>query len=1009
MSPDSPRAYRAGLRLLAAAAAGCTAAAAFAVPAAAVDIPGIEGDPIVENFFPDSVVGGEEAEYGPVIVEFTPATGDEDMPHDVTAKIVFDGGFGDLDFSLNDSCTLADGEYVHCEDHAVDSGYARFGINVSAAADAAAGVFTYNLTVEVDGIEIVSTPGAIELFPPGLERPHQPFIHGDVAASDAAPGSSVAVNPVFLQERPLYETAAAVVVSFGDPFSRIGMDLEGAEAVAGYDNCAEGRWGSDRGVTCVFTDITDAAGTPFTLSDPVAYEVAADAVGPIDTCHCGYTVSTVNAGTLATEYGHITWDPASENLLEIVPAESWDGPGSVEPEYSGEITFDTTANPYDLAVENLPVTGVIGDRTTLTAVVANNGPASAPLRLDYHGSYSVRVQLPTGTELVNVDAQDTEAWQCLEEDDLGWAYEDAAGTTELDHFDLVCYVDRLGTGESLGLDFTVDITAANGTPGLIEVAGEYRGSEHLDGDTANNLATIENQASEILYDYNDDGYSDLLAVRKSDGALRFYAGTSTGTYQAAVTAGTGWGRMDIVMAGDLTGDGRSDFLARDTKTGVLYTYPGNGKGGHGTRITVGTGWNGMGQIAVGNFDGVGALDVFATSFADDKLYYYPGKGNGTFGARQLADDEWEDMDVITNLGDVNGDGFDEIVARWNDYGYYYLFDGYTGEFTEIDPALGDALASRRYTQVVGVGDHDLDGYPDLASVDSRTGQLLLHSFDEHYTPIHDGEIIGASGWGAMRLPVLQLDQVYDLDSTGTSDIVALRKSDSDVFFYPGTGTGLGARVQIGNDWKGANLFSTAGDVTGDGFGDLLVRYSSGQLFIAVGNSGGFVSEWIEVGPGWNAMSTISGGQDFNSDGKADILAVQPSNGTMYFYPGKGDGKFGARVAIGPGWNAMKEVTAVGDLDHDGHADMLAVTSSDGCLYFYGGTGAGTFKSRVKIGCGWGAMDAITGVGDFNRDGHVDWAARRKSDGNLFVYYGNGAGNHGTKLQLGTGWNAMNLA
>ena len=35
MSPDTPRARRAGLRLLAAAAAGCTAAAAFAAPASA--------------------------------------------------------------------------------------------------------------------------------------------------------------------------------------------------------------------------------------------------------------------------------------------------------------------------------------------------------------------------------------------------------------------------------------------------------------------------------------------------------------------------------------------------------------------------------------------------------------------------------------------------------------------------------------------------------------------------------------------------------------------------------------------------------------------------------------------------------------------------------------------------------------------------------------------------------------------------------------------------------------
>ena len=495
-------------------------------------------------------------------------------------------------------------------------------------------------------------------------------------------------------------------------------------------------------------------------------------------------------------------------------------------------------------------------------------------------------------------------------------------------------------------------------------------------------------------------------MRKSDGALRFYAGTSAGTYQAAVTVGTGWGRMDIVMAGDLTGDGISDFVARDTKAGILYTYPGNGNGGHGTRISNGTGWNGMGQVAIGNFDGEGALDLFATRFADDKLYYYPGLGNGKFGSRVALGEEWESMDVITTLGDVDGDGFDEIVTRWNGNGYYYLYDGYTGEFTEIDPALGDALATRRYTQTVGIGDHDLDGYPDLASVDSRTSQLLMHSYDENHVPIHDGEVIGSSGWGGVRLPVLQLDQVYDLDSSGTSDIVAQRSSDSDVFFYPGTGSGLGARVLVGDNWNALNLVTTGGDLNGDGFGDLLLRNTAGNLFVAAGNSGGFIMDSIEVGPGWNAMSNITGGHDYNSDGKTDLIALQSSNGYLYLYPGKGDGTFGARNQIGSGWNGMRELSSVGDLDHDGHADMIAVRNSDGCLYFYGGRGDGTFKPLVKVGCGWGSYDQITGVGDFNRDGHIDWAARRKADGNLFVYYGDGAGNHGTTLLIGPGWNTM---
>ncbi|GAA2125502.1 FG-GAP repeat domain-containing protein [Glycomyces algeriensis] len=49
------------------------------------------------------------------------------------------------------------------------------------------------------------------------------------------------------------------------------------------------------------------------------------------------------------------------------------------------------------------------------------------------------------------------------------------------------------------------------------------------------------------------------------------------------------------------------------------------------------------------------------------------------------------------------------------------------------------------------------------------------------------------------------------------------------------------------------------------------------------------------------------------------------------------------------------------------------------------------------------------MGDFNRDGHVDWMARRKSDGVVFLYPGDGAGNHTARRTFGTGWNSMTIA
>jgi hypothetical protein len=117
---------------------------------------------------------------------------------------------------------------------------------------------------------------------------------------------------------------------------------------------------------------------------------------------------------------------------------------------------------------------------------------------------------------------------------------------------------------------------------------------------------------------------------------------------------------------------------------------------------------------------------------------------------------------------------------------------------------------------------------------------------------------------------------------------------------------------------------------------------------------------------------------------------------------------GTRVKIGTGWNAMREITAAGDLDHDGHADVLAIRSSDNCMYFYGGRADGTLKPGVKTSCNWVGYDMVASVGDFNSDGHGDWTARRKSDGALFLYRGNAAGGYASRVQIGTGWNSMNI-
>jgi hypothetical protein len=518
-------------------------------------------------------------------------------------------------------------------------------------------------------------------------------------------------------------------------------------------------------------------------------------------------------------------------------------------------------------------------------------------------------------------------------------------------------------------------------------------------------------------DFNGDGMNDLAAVYTSEDMLTLNLGDGEGDFTFTYGWSPGWGSLDLALGGDLTGDGKADLLARNARTGTLYTYPGDGKGGFGSRITVGPGWNTMGAFtSAGDFNGDRKMDLYAVGRADGKLYFYPGLGNGKFGARSLVGSGWGPVDALVAVGDLDDDGSADLLAHDSRTGQYYLYKGdgtgSLGGRVTIAASL-DGSGSDRYSQIMAVGNLDGDGKDDLVALNARTGALELHSLNGNGSPVHQGRAIENTWdltWGGYRLAAVNEERAYDYNGNGSSDLIA-RAAAGTTYFYPGNGSGgFGARVSWGTALKDMTLIATAGDMNSDGFSDVLARTSGGALYLYPGTGSGGLNTAgrITIGTGWNAMSSIVGGHDYNSDGKADVLAADSSNGYLWFYPGKGDGTVGPKVRIGTGWNSMREITAAGDLDHDGRPDILAIRSSDNCMYFYGGRGNGTLKTGVKTSCNWNGYDMVAAVGDFNSDGHADWIARRKSDGALFLYRGNGAGGYSARSQIGTGWNSMNI-
>ncbi|GAA1359381.1 VCBS repeat-containing protein [Streptomyces beijiangensis] len=73
---------------------------------------------------------------------------------------------------------------------------------------------------------------------------------------------------------------------------------------------------------------------------------------------------------------------------------------------------------------------------------------------------------------------------------------------------------------------------------------------------------------------------------------------------------------------------------------------------------------------------------------------------------------------------------------------------------------------------------------------------------------------------------------------------------------------------------------------------------------------------------------------------------------MYFYAGRSDGKFAARVKVFSNWGtSYNAIVGVGDATGDGKADLV-VRDSAGRLYRSDGNGKGSFGGRVQIATGW---------------------------------------------------------
>ncbi len=460
-------------------------------------------------------------------------------------------------------------------------------------------------------------------------------------------------------------------------------------------------------------------------------------------------------------------------------------------------------------------------------------------------------------------------------------------------------------------------------------------------------------------DLNGDGNRDIIAS-KADGSLLFVSGTGTG-YGAVWRLRASWASSVLqAAAGDFDGDRIPDMFTT-TKTGALLLWRGDHTGELREGVQVGSGWGVM-NLIVGGTDqtGDGHTDLIARD-SSGNLWLYPGTGTGGFGGRISLGSGWNVMATVSVPGDFDGDGRADVLAS-DRGGAMWLYRGITGGTVTNGPLIGS-------------------GWNAMSSV---------------------------SGPGAKAgQPRPFLPGAGDVDSDGDADVVA-STPDGRLAVYDGNGQGgWGGAGYVRTDWQGQKKMIPLGDFDGNGTRDLGSVDTGGRFLLWSGDGNGGFASPKQIGSGWNPDALFIGGLDFDGDRRTDVL-TRAANGDLLMYRGNGAGGWatGSAQWIGSGWGSVDTALYAGDFDRDGRGDILARRPSDGTLWLYP-TETGYWGTPRQIGSGWNTVGQVISPGDFSGDGSPDLLARR-ADGTLVLYRGDGRGGWGAVSVIGSGWSAFAL-
>jgi hypothetical protein len=413
---------------------------------------------------------------------------------------------------------------------------------------------------------------------------------------------------------------------------------------------------------------------------------------------------------------------------------------------------------------------------------------------------------------------------------------------------------------------------------------------------------------------------------------------------------------------------------------------------------------------------------------------------------------------VASAGDVNGDGFGDVIVGADFYdngqtreGRVFLYLGSAQGLSDIAAWTyeSDQSGANLGHVVETAGDVNGDGYSDVIvsayfyDVDfPNEGRAFV--FHGSATGLPDTPDWTAESGQTDAYFGSRLGTAGDVDGDGFSDVIVGsilfdngEEDEGGAFVFHGSADGLSTTP----DWmtEGDQAFAghgvdvaTAGDVNGDGYGDVLVgslAYTNGesgegraQLYL--GSPGGLsaTADWASEGNQAGAAhgASVATAGDVNGDGYSDLVLGaagydngEENEGRIYVYYGSAGGP-----SLEPDWSAESDqafaelgfpVATAGDVNGDGYADMVAGAyhyddgeTDEGAAFVFLGSAEGLATTPASILQGnqdsaeFGIIVA-TG-GDVNGDGFSEivvgahlFDAGETDEGRVFLFPGSSAG------------------